>query len=87
MEEKKRNLVEALSMPGLADIDVEFPRSRELPKAANFDADEDNNDRALAEQRLAEICSGKSDTVAIEELMKRYGLDVAGRARAKNKAK
>ncbi|EDD8358769.1 type II toxin-antitoxin system prevent-host-death family antitoxin [Salmonella enterica subsp. enterica serovar Enteritidis] len=34
---KKRNIVESLSMPGLADIDVEFPRSRELPKAADFD--------------------------------------------------
>lgn len=34
---KRRNLVEALSMPGLSDIEVEFPRSRELPRPADFD--------------------------------------------------
>ncbi|WP_277184073.1 type II toxin-antitoxin system Phd/YefM family antitoxin [Caballeronia sp. BR00000012568055] len=34
---KKRSLVEALSMPGLAAVDVEFPRSRELPRPANFE--------------------------------------------------
>ncbi|BAO87064.1 MULTISPECIES: type II toxin-antitoxin system Phd/YefM family antitoxin [Caballeronia] len=33
----KRNLVDALSMPGLADIDVEFPRSRALPRAADVE--------------------------------------------------
>ncbi|AET89783.1 prevent-host-death family protein [Burkholderia sp. YI23] len=33
----KRNLVDALSMPGLADIDVEFPRSRALPRAAGVE--------------------------------------------------
>ncbi|SAK69812.1 prevent-host-death protein [Caballeronia temeraria] len=33
----KRSLVDALSMPGLADIDVEFPRSRALPKEADFE--------------------------------------------------
>ncbi|MDR2129512.1 MAG: type II toxin-antitoxin system Phd/YefM family antitoxin [Burkholderiaceae bacterium] len=33
---KKRNIVEALSMPGLADVDVEFPRARALPQAADF---------------------------------------------------
>lgn len=34
---KGRNLVEALSMPGLSDIESEFPRSRELPRPADFD--------------------------------------------------
>lgn len=34
---KKRDLVEALSMPGLADIKLDPPRSRELPRAAEFD--------------------------------------------------
>jgi prevent-host-death family protein len=34
---KRRNIVEALSMPGLADIEIEFPRSRELPRPAEFD--------------------------------------------------
>ena len=33
---KHRSIVEALSMPGLADIEVEFPRSRELPRPADF---------------------------------------------------
>ncbi|MBS5160023.1 MAG: hypothetical protein KHZ21_14135 [Klebsiella variicola] len=33
---KKRNIVEALSMPEVADIDVEFPRSRELPRIIDF---------------------------------------------------
>jgi prevent-host-death family protein len=33
----RRNLVDALSMPGLSDIEVEFPRSRELPRPAEFD--------------------------------------------------
>jgi prevent-host-death family protein len=33
---KRRSLAEALSMPGLADIDLDLPRSRELPKAADF---------------------------------------------------
>jgi prevent-host-death family protein len=32
----RRNIVEALSMPGLADIEIEFPRARELPRAADF---------------------------------------------------
>lgn len=32
----RRTIVEALSMPGLSEIDVEFPRSRELPRAADF---------------------------------------------------
>jgi RHH-type rel operon transcriptional repressor/antitoxin RelB len=35
---------------------------------------DDLEDLYLAEQRLADVRSGKSDTVAIEELMKRYGL-------------
>lgn len=34
---KRRNIVEALSMPGLSDIEVEFPRSRERPRPADFD--------------------------------------------------
>jgi prevent-host-death family protein len=34
---KRRTLVEALSMPGLADIEVEFPRSRALPLPADFE--------------------------------------------------
>lgn len=32
----RRNIVEALSMPGLAEIDFDPPRSRELPKAADL---------------------------------------------------
>jgi prevent-host-death family protein len=32
----RRNLVEALSMPGLSEIEVEFPRSREQPRPADF---------------------------------------------------
>ncbi|HBO1237258.1 TPA: hypothetical protein ACGJWA_002465 [Pseudomonas aeruginosa] len=87
MEKKKRSLADALYLPGVADIEAEFPRVTIGLKPAQFEADEDNNDRTLAEQRLADIRSGKSDTVAIEELMKRYGLEVAGRTRAKNKAK
>jgi prevent-host-death family protein len=34
---KRRSIVDALSMPGLSDIEVEFPRRRELPRPANFD--------------------------------------------------
>jgi len=33
---KRRSIVEALSMPGLADIEFEPPRSRELPQAPDF---------------------------------------------------
>jgi prevent-host-death family protein len=33
---KHRSIVEAPSMPGLSDIDVEFPRSREQPRPADF---------------------------------------------------
>ena len=33
---KHRNIVDALAMPGLSDIDIEFPRSREVPRAADF---------------------------------------------------
>jgi prevent-host-death family protein len=33
---KKRSIVDALSMPGLSTIDVEFPRSRERPRAADL---------------------------------------------------
>lgn len=32
-----RNLAEALSMPGLSDIHLEIPRSRERPRSADFD--------------------------------------------------
>ena len=31
-----RNIVEALSMPGLSDIEVKFPRLRELAHPADF---------------------------------------------------
>jgi hypothetical protein len=34
---KRRNIVEALAMPGLSDIEVEFPRSRELARPAELD--------------------------------------------------
>lgn len=34
---RHRNLVELLSMPGLSGIEVEFPRSRELPRPADFE--------------------------------------------------
>ena len=34
---KRRNLVEALSMPGIADIEIEIPRSLELPRPAAFE--------------------------------------------------
>ena len=33
---KPRNIVEALSMPGLSEIELEIPRSRELPRAADL---------------------------------------------------
>jgi prevent-host-death family protein len=33
---KHRSIVDALAMPGLADIEIEFPRSRDLPRAADF---------------------------------------------------
>jgi prevent-host-death family protein len=33
---KRRNIVEALSMPGLGDIELEIPRSRDLPRPANL---------------------------------------------------
>jgi hypothetical protein len=35
-QNRHRNIVEALSMKGLSDIDVEFPRARELPRPADF---------------------------------------------------
>ena len=31
-----RNFIEALSMPDLSDIEVEFPRLRELTRSADF---------------------------------------------------
>jgi prevent-host-death family protein len=33
----RRNIVDALSMPGLSDIDFDIPNSRTLPRAAEFD--------------------------------------------------
>jgi prevent-host-death family protein len=33
---RRRSLVEALSMPGLSDIEFDPPRSRELPRPADF---------------------------------------------------
>jgi prevent-host-death family protein len=33
---KHRSIVDALAMPGLSDIEIEFPRSREVPKPADF---------------------------------------------------
>ena len=33
----RRSIVDALAMPGIADIEVEFPRSRELARPAKFD--------------------------------------------------
>ncbi len=34
---QRRSIVDALSMPGLSDIDVEFPRSPDLPRAADVE--------------------------------------------------
>lgn len=33
---QRRSIVAALSMPGLSDIDAEFPRSRGVPRPADF---------------------------------------------------
>jgi prevent-host-death family protein len=33
---KHRSIVDALAMPGLSDIDIEFPRSREVARPADF---------------------------------------------------
>ncbi|MCL2830593.1 MAG: type II toxin-antitoxin system Phd/YefM family antitoxin [Betaproteobacteria bacterium] len=33
----KRNLVDVLSMPGLADIEIESPRSREFPRSIELE--------------------------------------------------
>lgn len=33
---KHRSLVDALTMPGLSEIDVEFPRSRDRPRPADL---------------------------------------------------
>jgi prevent-host-death family protein len=33
---RRRNILDALSMPGLADIEVEFPRSRDRARPADF---------------------------------------------------
>ena len=34
---QRRNLVEALSMPGLADIEFDPPRARDMPRPVSFD--------------------------------------------------
>ncbi|MBN9788729.1 type II toxin-antitoxin system Phd/YefM family antitoxin [Pseudonocardia sp. TMWB2A] len=34
---KKRSIIDALSHPASAEIDVEFPRSRSLPREMDFD--------------------------------------------------
>lgn len=34
---KRRNLVDTLSMPGIADIEIEIPRSRGFPRPAAFE--------------------------------------------------
>ncbi|MGM0561174.1 MAG: type II toxin-antitoxin system Phd/YefM family antitoxin [Pseudomonadota bacterium] len=34
---KRRNIADALAMPGISDIEIEFPRSRELPRAADLE--------------------------------------------------
>ncbi len=36
MTGRKRNLVTVLSMPGLSDIEIEVPRSRDSPRATEF---------------------------------------------------
>ncbi len=36
---------------------------------------DDLEDIYLAEQRLADLRAGKSDTVSLEDLMRRYGLE------------
>ena len=36
---------------------------------------EDMEDLCEAEERLADIMSGKSKTIPLEEIMKRYGMD------------
>ena len=33
---KHRSVVDALAMPGLSDIEIEFPRSRGIPRPADF---------------------------------------------------
>jgi prevent-host-death family protein len=33
---KHRSIVDALAMPGLSDIEMEFPRSRDLPRSVDF---------------------------------------------------
>jgi prevent-host-death family protein len=34
---KRHSIVDALSMPGLADIELEIPRRQELPRPAEFE--------------------------------------------------
>jgi hypothetical protein len=37
-EDSRRSFIEAMgSLPRIADVEVEFPRSRDMPRAANFD--------------------------------------------------
>lgn len=37
LPKQQRNLIDALSMPELAEIEIEFPRSRELPESADLE--------------------------------------------------
>lgn len=37
LTKQRRNIADALAMPGVADIDIEFPRSRDLPRPADFE--------------------------------------------------
>ncbi|MEJ2427253.1 MAG: type II toxin-antitoxin system Phd/YefM family antitoxin [Candidatus Thiodiazotropha sp.] len=37
LTDQHKSLAEVLAMPGIADIEVEFPQSRELPRPAEFD--------------------------------------------------
>lgn len=36
---EKINIIDALAMPGVGDIDIEFPRHREIPREIDFDFD------------------------------------------------
>ena len=33
---RPRSIIDALAMPGLSDVEIEFPRSRELARPADF---------------------------------------------------
>lgn len=103
MEKKKRNIVEALSMPGLADIEVEFPRVTIGLKPAEFDVGEeeiselddlagverltpyDPAEALTDEQAIAWFIADAQETGDPDYIARAH--EVAGRARAKNKAK